>query len=383
MNKVSREAIKQLLETEDTMTLSIYMPAHRFPTSEHISEDKIRFKNLLRTAKEMLEKDGIDEGVTAQMLGQLESIHSNDDFWQHTTQGMAFFCSLAGLRYFHLPIECDEYVSVGDCYDVAPLLIVASYDQPYYLLALATKNPALFYGDMYDVRRVAIHLPTSIEEALNIDELHSNSRTDRAGGHGAGSKAHGQGDSRQAGQEERLKFFRIIDDTLSLSREIDTKIPILLSGTEDDISGYRESSKLKHLLNATLHGNYVEISNHEIHDRSWPLIMRELNDQMVTHEIEKIQSLAGTGLASLESEEISEAAKQGRADTLLLGMLTKTRDSISDVNEVVTKIVFTERYVSDKIDALVRSVFDQGGKIVGVLRGDMPREAYQAAVYRY
>ena len=63
MNKVSRDAIKSLIETEDNATMSIYLPTHRFPTSEHIQEDKIRLKNLVRSGKDALRRQGVDDGL--------------------------------------------------------------------------------------------------------------------------------------------------------------------------------------------------------------------------------------------------------------------------------------------------------------------------------
>lgn len=386
MNKVNREAIKQLLETEDSATISMYMPAHQFPTSEHITEDKIRFKNLIKSAKETLKDKGIDEGLGAQMIHQLEAVLDDDAFWQHVTSGMAFFCSPAGLRYFHLPIECDEHVSVGERYDVAPLLVIASQDTTFYMLALATKHPVLFKGDMYSVSKESIELPESIEKALNIDELHSNSQTMRAGGYGAGNpgaKSHGQGDSRQAGQEERLKYFRLIDDKLQSSKDIDPKIPVLLAGAEEEVSAYKHISKIKKLLKTSLNGNLTDEACHAIHALAWPAIQKELCGPDVARELEKVHSLVGTGLASTENQDILKAATEGRTETLLVGMLMETKDSVRDSNEAITKLTFSEHYAVDKVAKVARAVFDQGGRVIGILRGEMPNGAHEAAIYRY
>ena len=383
MHKVNQEAIKQLLELEDEATISIYMPTHNLPTAEHISEDTIRYKNLIKTAKQELESKGYDNGIIGQMVQHLESIQEDTHFWKQTTQGIALFCSPAGIHYFHLPIECEPYVSVGDAYDITPLLVVASMDSPYYVLAVATKHPVLLRGDMYGVEKVPIDLPVSPELALGIDELHSNSRTDRVGGHGAGAKAHGQGDSKQAGQEERLKFFRIVDNILHTSKLIDRHVPLLLAGTDDEVSGYKEISRYKPLLEGSLSGNYTEQPAHVLHERSWPIIVSEVCVPHQKRDIDKISSLIGTGRVSLESDNITEAAKQGRAELLLLGMLAKTRDSSNESNAVITKLVFSENYTTQTVSQLVRMVVEQGGRIIGMLKSDMPKGAAQAAMYRY
>ncbi len=384
MNKVSREAIKQLLETEDSVTLSMYMPSHRFPTSDHISEDQIRLKNLMKSAKETLEEQGTQGGLVTQMMDQIQdTIYDSVDFWQRATEGVAIFCAPAGVHYFHLPIECDEYVSVGDSYDVGPLLAIASYDQPYYILALAVKDPVLLKGDMYSVEKVDIELPKSPAEALNIDELYSNSQTIRTGGHGAGAKAHGQGDTRQAGQEERLKFFRMIDEKIVSSKIVDKKTPVLLAGTDEDVSGYKESSRMKNLLDSTLSGNYTDIPLHETHRRSWPLVSNELCEEERVSVIEKVQSLLGTGKASTDPNTIADAAAEGKVATLVAGLITVTKDSITDSNETIKKLSLTDIYKSNKIGKSARRVFDQGGAVLLTTKELMPSQVPVAAVFRY
>lgn len=383
MNKVSQNAIKSLLETEDSATMSIYLPTHRFPTSEYIQEDKIRLKNLVRGGKEILAEKGVDDGLIEQIvLGIEDGLYDDESFWQKMTEGVAIFCSPAGVHYFYLPMECDEKVSAGDGYDIVPLLAAASYDQPYYLLVLAKHRPILYKGDMYGVERVAINLPESPEAALNIDESHSNSKTDRVSG-APGTKAHGQGDSRQAGQEERLKYFRMIDDILQSDPNIDQSSPLLLAGTDDEVSGYRDSSRARSLLESSISGNYTETPIHELHAKSWPIISNEICDRKREEEIERLNSLIGTGKASAGAEDIVAAAEEGRVDTLLVGLLTTTRDSVSDGEDPVVKMVFSDDYESSDVAACGRSVFSQGGSILAVSKDAMPGGVPIAVIYRY
>jgi hypothetical protein len=243
---------------------------------------------------------------------------------------------------------------------------------------------------MYGLEQVDIDLPKSPEDALNIDEMFSNSRTVRAGGgYGPGSpssRSHGQGDSRQAGQEERLEFFRIIDDKILSSDQIDSNAPLLIAGSEGDITDYKESSRHKHLVQSYLAGNYAESSGanpQEIHTLSWQLVEEELVRGRQADELERFNELRGADRSAIDLDAIKAAVKEGRVDTLLLGMLTVTRDIVKDSNDAAMKLVFPEDYKKDGIDLCGRNVFDQGGKIVALLQGDMPENARQAAIYRY
>ena len=385
MNKVTLEAIKPLLQAEGDVVLSFYLPTHKFPTSEHIGEDKIRFKNLMRASENAVLSMGGSEELAKQMVDQLETdIYNNDAFWQHTTEGLAVFCAPAGIRYFHLPIEIGEYMIAGDAYDVTPLLALAFRDQPYYLLALATRQPMLYKGDMYSVDPVEIQLPESPEIALNIDELHSNSQTYRSGSQASG--AHGQGDSKQAGQEERLKFFRMIDAEIQSSKLVDKNLPLVLAGTDDEVGAYREISHNRAVLDQCVGGNQtatVGVKPHEVHARSWPLVEEMLVQARQHVEVEKIQEMLGTGKASTDIEDIRAAAEAGRVDTFLVGCMSMTRDLVNESEEPAMKIMLSQEYMANGVGMFSQAVAGQGGKVMGILVDEMPGESGAAALYRY
>jgi hypothetical protein len=243
---------------------------------------------------------------------------------------------------------------------------------------------------MYGVQPVEIELPESPEAALNIDELYSNSRTERAwGGYGPGnpsSGSHGQGDSRQAGSEERLEFFRIIDDTILLSGQVNSGLPLLIAGSEGEISEYRECSHHKHLLDSSLSGNYTRTSGvkpQDLQARAWTIIEKELGKRRRVNAAERFSELRGTQRSSAELANIREAAAAGRVDTLLVGMLTITRDTVRDDEDPLTKLIFPEGYEEDGLEVCSRSVHDQGGKVMALLQEEMPEGAVAAAIYRY
>lgn len=390
MHTVTPESITPLLHTDHHATVSLYFPTHRYPTADHIQEDKIRLKNLIRAGKEKLDAKGIDPDTIRKIGNRLEEVYDDDKFWPRATEGLAVFCSLDDLYCFQLPMECDEHASAGVGYDVTPLLAVLSYDQPYYLLALATHHPALYRGDMYGIHPVEIELPESPEVALNIDEMFSNSRTVRAGGgNGPGnpsSRSHGQGDSRQAGTEERLEFFRVVDDNILSSDQVDSNLPLLVAGSEGEISEYRECSRHKHLLSKNLNGNYTHTSGvkpRDLQARAWRIIEEELGRKKRIAAVEKYNDLKGVDRSSAKLEDVREAAQAGRVDTLLVGALTVTRDAVRDDDRSVTKLIFPSGYEKDGIEECGRAVYGQGGKITALLQDEMPDSAPLAALYRY
>ncbi|HET7630294.1 MAG TPA: hypothetical protein VFK03_02880 [Candidatus Saccharimonadales bacterium] len=385
MNKITTEAVNQLTEAKPGAAVSIYLPTHRYPTPPHMQEDQTRFKNLVSQAQQQL----IDKGeakLAGQLVDRLEDIASETRFWQEMTEGMAVFADKERLEFYHLPVECDERVHIGSQFDVTPLLILLSYDQPYYVLALATHQPKLLAGDMYGLAPVDIDFPASPEDALNIDEMFSNSQT-RRGREGAGRLAeaigpHGQGDSNNAGSEERLQYFRIIDGLICNSQQVDKKLPILLAAPDNDAGDYKNLSQLPKLLDEFLPGNYTVAQERELHELTWPLIEQTVCQPKADATADKFQQLAGPDKSSAKFSDIELAARNGRVDSLLVGMFDITADSVSDSNRRdLLKLTFPSVY--DRLSQLARQVIAQGGRIVGLPAGSMPSAATVAALYRY
>src|SRR5690606_23804915 len=157
-----------------------------------------------------------------------------------------------------------------------------------------------------------------------------------------------------------------IDDIIQTKEFIDQSLPLLLAGTDDEVSGYRESSRARSLLDVSVSGNYTETPAHELHAKSWPIISDELCEKRRSEEVEKLKSLVGTGKASAGAEDIAAAATEGKVATLLIGLLTTTRDSVGDGDEPVVKMVFSDDYETSDVTSCGRIVFDQGGDVLAV-----------------
>lgn len=387
MNKVTRSSIETLARPQSGNVISIYLPTHRHPTPPHIQEDQTRYKNLVRQAKEKWHEQVDDDSMSStfeQMEGKLEAL----DFWQQSTEGMAVFASPERFEIYHLPVECEERVCVSDSFDVTPLLIVAAYDQPYYLLALAMHNTKLFKGDMYGLESVAIDIPSSPEDALNIDEMFSGSNTIRnqnsPSGNGAAAASHGQGDSNHAGREERFYYFRMIDNAIATTKDIDSTLPVLIAGTDSEVGDYRTISKLPALIHSYVQGNHTTTTLPELNALAWPIVQSEVISKRAIDAIEQLQEKEGLRKSSYDYKDVSEAASMGRVQTLLVGITRKTTDTVSDaVYNAVPILSFAKQQDYESITELVKKVLAQGGTILGVGNEMLPAKVPVAAIYRY
>lgn len=387
MNKVTRSSIETLVRPQSGNVISIYLPTHRHPTPPHMQEDQTRYKNLIREAKEKWLSDNTNPNMSA-IFEQMEEKLEHLNFWQHTTEGMAVFAGPDTFEVYNLPVECEERVCVADSYDVTPLFITMAYDQPYYLLALAMHNTKLFKGDMYGLEPVAIDFPTSPEDALNIDEMFSGSNTVRSQNGPSGASnviaPHGQGDSNGAGREERLSYFRIIENMIMDAKDIDHSLPVIVAGTDSEAGDFRTMSKLPTLVHAYVQGNHTNSTLQDLAALAWPVVQLEIIGKRAIEAVDQLNEKVGIQKSSYNYKDMTEAADMGRVKTLLVGITRKTTDTVSDaVQTAVPILTFAKQYEYEHIAELVKKVLAQGGNILGVGNELMPAKVPVAAIYRY
>lgn len=387
MKSITSSALQSLMEHSNGTALTIYLPTHRYPTPPNMREDQIRFKNSVRSAEEELKKAGTPDDEAKDIINRLEQKYEDIDFWRDATDGMVFFVNKEMMETYCLPFECDDRITVADYFDVGLALAACSYDQQYMLLALAVHEPKVFMGSMTELKQLAIDLPKSPEAALNIDEMFANSNTVRAVAAGGNASnrlsSHGQGDSREAGNEERLSYFRIIDHEIINSKAYDAKIPLLLAGIDSEIAEYRSISKHPYILQDFISGNHTSTPPQELRELAWMVIDKDITAKAHEGVLSRFNEVMGAGKSSTDVRDIYEAAIAGRIDTLLVAAITATHDTVSDKAAAIRKLVSPEWYGQLKIDEIVRKVVEQGGKVIGFDVAKLPRGAEVAAIYRY
>ncbi|MDN5275675.1 MAG: hypothetical protein JWN33_324 [Candidatus Saccharibacteria bacterium] len=384
MNKITKQSIDELIDVEGEELISIYLPTHRYPTPPHMQEDQTRLKNLVREAQRMIDPDSIMQSALHDILDKV----NETQLWHRTTEGLAIFSDGETIQLFSLPIECEEHVFVGEHYDIAPLIAVLSYDQPYYLLCLAMHNSKLFKGDVYGLQPVAIDFPKSPEDALNIDELFSNSHTQRSNNKDSrrsnnAVSPHGQGDSREAGGEERMYYFRQIEAMIKADKEYDADLPLVVAATESEAGDFRAFSSLN-ICDQFIHGNVTHLSTDELHHQAWAIIESTKSEDSVEAVQTEFEASRGADRFSDQPLEIEKAAEEGRVSTLAVQLLIQSRDSVRDViRDAVPMIRFGLEYEKYDIAKIVSEVYRRGGTILASANSYVLGSVPLAASMRY
>jgi|GEM_PF-1001774 len=388
MQKVTKEAIHDLSQPQEDIVLSMYMPTHRHSAPPDLQENQTRFKNMLRRAREMVDEAGAGHHIKESLL-KLEEQLGAKDAWANALESMAIFVSNSNVQLFHLPIECEESIYVNRSFNIAPLLVLESYNQAFYVLALAQHEPKLFKGDAYNIQLVDVDLPKSQNKALNIDEEFPGGHTKRShqgGPDGASNTTtpHGEGDEDRSNAEDKRKFFRIIDDSIMKHSDFDETLPVLIAATENEAGDYLAHTKLPTVIRTFMKGNYTNIPLPEIHEHAWRIVHDAVVEVKDASLIERFHELKGAQKSSHKIAEIRQAAKEGRVETLLVNMIDSTRDSISETEVERAPVVRTATDISaNDLMELISMVYQQGGRPVALDTASMPDGAPVAALYRY
>lgn len=387
MEQLNREAITELLQSEPKApAITIYMPTHRAATPPHMTEDQIRFKNLMNKALGILKIRDDGRELMPVLESRLNELQENREFWEAQTEGL-LICIRPGLaRMFHLPVDTEEYVAVADHFHLAPVLGVLQDMQEYYVLSVAQHSPALYKGDMYDLRTAGIGLPENLEAGLNIDELNQKSEL-QASAHGQNIMPggyNGRGGSKDPTEENRMRFWRMIDQLVT--GKTDTGLPLILAGIESEVVEYRSISKYPKILDCAIYGSFSGANMRALYQPALDIIRKELLDPMRDDVIAEYERAKGQApqLAAHDMAAIRDAAEKGRIDKLLLADIRYTTDTVRDNSEPVPVLTFPPEESAQAVEDIANQVWNTSGQIVDIEQSHMPeRGALVLATLRY
>lgn len=357
--------------SNNTPSLSIYLPVHPRLRSETINEDAIRFKNSLRTAKEKLNKN--NDPKTKKVLDELkhiEGMFSDKGFWENQSRGLALFINNKGHHLVHLPYEVSEHVFIESEFVVSPLLAMKQMDYRFYMLDVNTKSPSLYMYDKGNLNEVEdAKLPGTMSDALQLDELNK-SQQFHTGEGGRRAVYHGHGGNTEAKQDEVESYLRLLAHKVDLymkkivaSSNSDTA-PLILLGSEDRVSYIKDALKYSAVTEHTLATEGESPMQHQqllkaVEDfagRSIDLMQQKLANEW---QEKYANEMSVTGV-----QEIKTACKMNNVDKVLVPILALTNDSVTEGAQRQYKFV-----LSDSISAweqAARKSIDCGATVYAI-----------------
>ncbi len=299
--------------------VSLVVPRDRGKWDER--QAHVEMKNLVARARDRLDPER-HSLQTDELLAPAEALLANGSRWSALGHGLAMFLSPEMSLVVELPSPAGPIVTVGDHFDVAPLLRLVVPDRAYHLLTLSRNHVKLYRGSRHTFER--IHhpdLPKSLEDELWY-ERHENVLISHGGGrHGSSSQPSVVVHGGQAWQDEKKdmfeRYFQHVNKVVEAIIHDPTK-PLVLAAVERELSGYRHVSDSRAITHTSIVGNPDLMHADELHRLSWSIVRTETEAASRTLVLNRFGDATGTTRRSTDPDEIMAAASAGRIDVLLL-----------------------------------------------------------------
>ena len=318
MDAFSTSDLKRLTTAQQGPCVSIFMPTHAVGPDGQ--QDALRLKNLLAQAERGLVDQGVRAPEAKKLLEPVRSLPAEHGFWEKRSQGLAVFITEGLWNRFRVPLSLDEAVVVNRRFQVKPLLPLIGVNDQYFVLALSQNRVRFLAGRQFGMHEVKVEgLPKDMAQALNYDSSERPSLAHAAPRSQAGKSSavvHSLGGDREPAKDELAQYFRSVDAALRDSLR-DQRAPLILAGVQYLLPIYREISSYAHIAHDEVPGNPDHLSEHELHERTWPLVQSYL-EHARQEAVAKYQKLVGTGKTSDDLRRIVLAAQQGQVESLFV-----------------------------------------------------------------
>lgn len=377
--------LKSLIAQQVKWCVSIYMPTHRLGRDQQ--QDPVRLKNLLAQAEVKLLANGLRRPEVQKLMRPAEELLWNNDFWKHTGDGLAIFLSNTFSAVHRLPAEFEELYIIGTSFHIKPLLPLLGRVGKFYVLALSLNNVRLFEGTPDTLSEIKLNFPTSMDEALWMDEperylnMHSRSISMNPSEGGSGV-FHGH----SVADEEKtniLRFFQAVNQGVIKLIE-DKTVPLILAGVDYLLPIYQETNTYQNMLKDGIVGNPDREDPNELHDKAWKIV-RPIFEESQKKAFEKYQQFRGqqNALATHDIETAVKAAKFGQVETLFvpLGIHIWGRYDADHNKVIVEREPKPEN--EDLLNYAAAETIMNSGQVFAVPQEQMPGEGPLAAILRY
>ncbi|MDZ7766466.1 MAG: hypothetical protein U5K00_18920 [Melioribacteraceae bacterium] len=256
MKVFNPDRLKELIKPRQEPCISIYIPTHNEWSEKE--QDRIRFKNQLQNIAAQLKEKGYDSPEIDELLNEANELYKNEDFWKHTSSGLAMFISNEETLFYRVPITFNEYSKVSYRYYIKPLLPLVSQDGRYFIIALDLNETKLYHGSKFSISEIELpkDTPTSLDDAMILDDPEKSIQFHTGAGGPKGDRHavfHGQGTGTDDKLEKKqiLRFFQMLNKGVMeiLAGE---NVPLLIIGIEYLIPIYRDANSYSHLFEDVL-----------------------------------------------------------------------------------------------------------------------------------
>lgn len=384
IQKVSLEIIQQLLASQDTPCLSLYMPTHQHHPEN--AQDPIRFQNLIKELEESLALK-YDTAAIKNYLAPLEQLKNDSSFWKYTAKGLAVFSAGNFFEVIALQTPTEELAIVADSFHTKPLRQYIQTMDRFHVIGITMNSVKLYEGNHHYFTEIDLDssIPQTMEEALG-EELTDKHTTVASYGGTSGHSVnmrHGHGGKKEEIDLDIERFFRIVAQEVYDKYSKPTGWPLILVALSEHHSIFQKVNKNPNLLHKGIKFNPSALSLEDLKTKAWEIMEPEYLEK-IEQLVDKYEEARAINKGSDDLKTVSVAAVEGRIDTLLIeaDRIIAKRITNLETGNTQNKDINNPR-VDDLLDDMSELVIKMGGTIFVLPSEQMPTENGFAAILRY
>ncbi len=382
-NFLSIESLAEVASVRQPPCLSLYQPTHRHRPENQ--QDPIRFRNLVNELEASL-RQKYPAVETRLLLEPFEALAQDDDFWNHTLDGLAVLGGPSQFRVFRLQRPVAELAVVADSFHTKPLRRFLQSADHYQVLALSLSEIRLFQGncDALDEIDPAAGVPRTMTEALGdeLTESHLTVASYGGVGHGSTPMHHGQGGKKDDAQVDEERFFRAVDRSVLEHHSRPSGLPLILAALPEHHHLFHQVSHNPFLMADGITINPDALQIDELRERAWQVVEPKYQARLVALA-DEFAAAKSKGLGSDELAEVARAAAAGRIATLLIESDRQIAGRLDGSKGRIEVAELSDPQADDLLDDLGELVEKMGGRVLVIPLERMPTRTGVAATFRY
>lgn len=380
---LTAESLAELRSPNQPPCLSLYQRTHRrHPENQ---QDPIRFRNLVKDLETSLRQEH-SAAETRLLLEPFQALARDDEFWNHTLDGLAVMAAPGLFRVFQIQRPVAELAVVANSFHTKPLHQFLQSVGRYQILGLSLDKIQLFEGDrdVLDGIDLPPGVPRTMAEALGDELTEPHHAVASYGGVGGTSKSmhHGHGGRTDEVEIDAERFFRAVDRAVLEHHSRPSGLPLILAAVSEHHELFHRVSHNPFLVAEGLPINPDALPIDALRERAWQIIEPHYRARLTTLA-DEFALAKSKGLGSSDLAEAAKAAAAGRVATLMIEADRQIAGRLDHATGQVGAADLSHPQVDDVLDDLSELVGNMGGRVLVIPADQMPSRTGLAATYRY
>ncbi|MEV4901509.1 hypothetical protein AB0K08_09245 [Citricoccus sp. NPDC055426] len=369
----SADDFTELTQHRHASSVSVYVASsgsdgNLSPIGRHPESAQIALRTAVTDALSGGTADEVPASDRERLLGLVDALVEDRDFWSTQARSLAVFASPDGLRSFRLMNRLRTHGSLGDRFDTGPLIRATTFAHSGFVLALTKGSVQLLSleSDASNHEMVLTGLPEDL--GLELQTADHDGRMDRQ-----------RADGNQRPKAQRRDYCSTVQEAV-LQQINGSDHPLVLAASSDLEPAYREVNTYRRLVEEGIPVNPASLGRDELARRGREVLDRNYAAQLAEWR-ERFGTLRAHGRASAKLRDIARAATAGQVDVLLFD-LTAEREGTIDEYGNVTPADEPSAHTYGLADEVAARVLRSGGTVKAVRGADLPDGAKIAATFR-